>query len=244
MEKAMHEDNMIRLAHICLRELEGAGLELIAVPNITEFQTRMARIGKAENHPMLSPDWHDFTSIEAFGIVFRIDGDDVGGVAARFIDIGDDSLARHWSATYSRLYNSGAGSPVTSFSNAAAREISGKIVYLGELFLNTANRKGRVNWRLVFHYLFSLAHLKWRPAWTYGFVRQADVLSGKASRYGFTRQHIGPQEWAVQVPSRSSSEYLVALPRIDLQEAAAFYVKHPEFLLDPVPSSGGQAGKQ
>ncbi|KII18284.1 hypothetical protein [Phaeobacter sp. S60] len=240
----MHEDNMIRLAHICLGGLEQSGLRLHAVPDISEFQARMARIGKASNHPMLSPDWHDFTSVEAFGIVFCIDGEDVGGVAARFIDIGEDSLARHWASTYSRLYNSGAGSPVRAFSSTAAKEISGKIVYLGELFLNAENRKGKVNWRLVFHYLFSLAHLKWKPAWTYGFVRQTDVLSGKASRYGFTRQHIGPQEWEVHVPSRSSSEYLVTLPRIDLQEAAAFYVKHPEFLLDPASRFGDHAGKQ
>lgn len=227
----MHEANLIDLSYACLRRLREDGLELDIVDDIRRFESRMADVGKPPNHPMISPRWHDFSSSEAFAIVFRKGDQDVGGVAARHLDLGEDSLAQHWETSYARLYQSGEGTPVDRFSSVAKREISGKVVYLGELFLKQGNRDGSICWRLIFHYLYVLCYLKWKPEWIYGFVRQPDVLSGKASRYGFTRQYIGPQEWRLPDAKRSNNEYLVALPKRDLLDAAAFYARHPEYLM-------------
>lgn len=238
----VHEANLIDLSYVCLQQLRADGLELDIVSDIRNFESRMVDVGKPPNHPMISPKWHDFSSSEAFAIVFRKDNQDVGGVAARHLDLGEDSLAQHWATSYARLYQTGAEAPVERFSSVAKWEISGKVVYLGELFLKKGNRDGSICWRLIFHYLFVLCHLKWHPQWIYGFVRQPDVLSGKASRYGFTRQYIGPQEWKHSVGTRSSNEYLVALPRRDLLDAAAFYARHPEYLMPEDVLV--QAGKQ
>ncbi len=238
----MHESNLIDLSYACLKKLKSDGLELEVLSDLRVFEGRMAKIGKAPNHPMISPDWHDFSSSDAFSIIFRQGGQDIGGVAARHLDLGDDSLAQHWASSYMRLYSDGSSVPVGRFSTVAGREITGKVVYLGELFLRKGSRNGSVCWRLIFHYLFALCFLKWHPEWIYGFVRQPDVMSGKASRYGFTRQYIGPQEWSHPPATRSSNEYLVAIPRFDLLDAASFYSRNPEYLLPQ--ASSGQAGKQ
>ncbi len=238
----MHEANLIDLSYSCLQQLKEDGLELEVVSDLRIFEHRLAEIGKPPNHPMISPNWHDFSSTEAFAIIFRKEKQDVGGVAARHLDLGEDSLAQHWASSYMRLYQEGGNVPVRQFSTVAKREISGKVVYLGELFLGRSSRDGSVCWRLIFHYLFVLCYLKWHPEWIYGFVRQPDVLSGKASRYGFTRQYIGPQEWQQPTASRSTNEYLVALPRQDLLDAASFYARNPEYLMPEVKLA--QAGKQ
>lgn len=226
----MHEANIVQLTHICLSGLLVGGFEIEVTTSIEDFEERLACAEKLPNHPMISPSWHDFSPTEVFALVFRVDGQDIGGVAARFIDLGESSLADHWARSYKRLYGGMLETPVHNFSSIPRNEISGRIVYLGELFLKQEFRDRSLNWRAVFHYLFSLCFLRWRPDWIYGFVRQKDVLDGKASRYGFTRQHVGPQEWITSKPRRSSSEYLVAVPRRDFHDAAAFYARNPAAL--------------
>lgn len=229
----LQEHNLLTLSHNCLAGLSASSVELLPVPSIIDFERRMAALGKPPNHPMMSPKWHDMSPVDSFAIMFEVDGQEIGGVAARCLDLGEDALAKHWQETYSRMYTNGETSPVSGFSGAASREIRGRVVYLGELFLAEGWRKGVVDWRLVFHYLFALSYLKWRSDWIYGFVRQQDVMRGKASRYGFTRQYVGPQTWTKCVERRSSQEYLVAISRQDLFDAAAFYSASPEDLRSP-----------
>lgn len=224
----MQEDNLLKLAHLCLDRLRGDGVSIRATASISDFENRMVDLGMPPSHPMISHSWHDFSQSDAFALIISKGGKEVGGMAARRIGLGRDNLADHWAASYSRMYCNGEGAPVEDFNSVAVREITGDIVYLGQLFLVREQRNGPINLGLVLHYAHLLCCTKWRPDWIYGFIRQKDILRGKAAQYGFTRQYVGPQNWVSEVNGRSSNEYLVALTYDDLCDAAAFYTKNPD----------------
>gem|GEM_PF-5818918 len=203
----------------------------------------MAALGKKPSHPMMASSSHDFTSKNFFGLLVTHQGFDVGGVAAKTEDVGSEFLAGHIARTHSRHYNAGEGPPAGNFPWAMTHEIRGLLACLGELYMHPDYRKGRVNLGVLMHYHNAMLAAMWSPDWIYGFVRQPDVLTGKASRYGFTRQYAGCQTWTVPESSRFSTEYLCALPLQDVVDAAKFYIKNPQYF---APNMGyrSQTSKQ
>jgi hypothetical protein len=223
----MDEFKLMHFASMCSAILRDDGFSLEPAESIQDFEQRMQVLGKDPSHPMLCSKRHDFTQQNSFAIVVKYQGVDVGGVAAKFEDIGDLTLSQHLARSSSRLYNNGGASPVEAFTHSVDNEIKGRIVYFGELYMHSDYRKGRVDLAALLHHHNALAALKWTPDWIYGFIRQADVLSGKASRYGFTRQYPGCQTWVISGDRRHSTEYLVALAYRDAVDAAGFYLRMP-----------------
>ena len=206
----MKQHYLVELASMLLWEVQDRGFNIEPVQSIDDFEGRVTALGKPENHPMLSPRWHDFLHSDAFGLILRSDGRDVGGVAARFTDLRDESLADYWARTYRRAYGSGASCPVRSPAPIVRNQMSGKIVYVGEMFIIPDMRGMKHLSALLVRYLQVLSAITWRPDWIYGFVRDADAQRGKANQYGFSIQIPVAQIWAVDRPDRSSGEHLVA----------------------------------
>jgi hypothetical protein len=114
---------------------------------------------------------------------------------------------------------------------AAASDIRGNVVYLGEFYFLPEVRGSRNLYSLFTHLLFCYSHIHWQPDWQYAFIRKPDVEKGFASLYGFTLQIPGAQTWLKPPGGRTSNEYLVALPRADLFHAAQFYTENPDCFL-------------
>jgi len=129
--------------------------------NIDAWQEEMTAIGKPKNHPMLSPEWQDFTLAEALGLQLIANGQLVGGVAARFHDLGQETLGEYWARSYRRMYGQGQSVPVHTPARRAAYDVKGRVVYLGELFINKDFRGDGIS-ALVMHYLFLLCAVRWR----------------------------------------------------------------------------------
>ena len=180
----MIEHQLLTFASTCLISLDRLGFTISVTEDLDGWQARMIEIGKPSNHPMMSPQWHDFAHPEAFGVQLSANGNLVGGVAARYHDLGQETLGQYWGRSYKRLYGNGADIPVHSPARKAATEVTGKVVYLGELFV-TPDFRSTGGAALVMNYLFLLCAIRWKPSWIYGFIRQKDVLSGKPLQYGF-----------------------------------------------------------
>lgn len=226
----MHQHDIVRMAAHCLDVLKRRGIELDAGQDISEFTRRMREAEKPDAHPMLSPSWHDFTSGDFMSLTFVRDGVDIGGVAARFIDLGQEPLSDYWARTYTRLYGVDQ-SPVMDMAPLIQREICGRIVYLGEFYIKKGARGEPGVSAVILRYLQCIVALTWRPEWIYGFVRAEDAERGKAVQYGFTLQIPAVQIWVKQQSRRSSSEYFVANRYIDLAHMASRCAVDPELYL-------------
>lgn len=230
----MSEDDFFHLAAVCLARLSAQGIEVRAIEDIEKWEAELVMLGKRPNHPMISPGWHDFTFPEAFGLIFQRDGASIGGVAARFHDLGREPLGAYWARSYKRLYGGGEFIPVESPAMRASRDVIGKVVYLGELFITKEERKeaGDLS-ALVMNYLFLLCAVRWRPNWLYGFVRHEDAVRGKPTQYGFPIVCPGAQTWHEKIEERSTGEFFVAISCDDLKDQAAYYRRHPEWFVRP-----------
>lgn len=239
----MDKFDLINFIALCGNRMRADGFCIEAARDNAEFEARMATIGKKPSHPMMSSYSHDFTAENFIGLLVTHEGFDVGGVAAKIENVGSEYLSGHIARTHSRHYNDNEGPPAGSFPWSLTNEIRGSLVCLGELFMHPDYRRGRVNLAVLMHYHNTMCATIWSPDWIYGFVRQPDVLTGKASRYGFTRQYAGCQTWTVPEASRYSTEYLVALTYQDVVDAARFYLKNPDAFAPNIGYSD-QASKQ
>jgi GNAT superfamily N-acetyltransferase len=230
----MIEHQLLTFASTCLISLDRLGFTISVTEDLDGWQARMIEIGKPSNHPMMSPQWHDFAHPEAFGVQLSANGNLVGGVAARYHDLGQETLGQYWGRSYKRLYGNGADIPVHSPARKAATEVTGKVVYLGELFV-TPDFRSTGGAALVMNYLFLLCAIRWKPSWIYGFIRQKDVLSGKPLQYGFSCIYPGAQTWINPPRERSTGEYLALLQSQELYDNVTFFNRHPEWFGARVP---------
>lgn len=233
--ETLREDCLIRLASLALSKIENGGFAMRFSRDLREFEKEMAAIGKPENYPMISPEWHDFASGDAVGLLLKNEGNVVGGVAARFLNLGSDSLAEHWHQSYRRLYP-GSVDPVES-RVSAAKTMRGRLVYEGELYLHPDWRGARVNLPAVSHYMHVLCALKWKPDWIYAFMRIEGL--GCAPWYGWTHQHLAAQRWLRGVERRSDKECLVSVTYDELCERAEYLVQNSDQFPDELLSISG-----
>ncbi len=194
----------------CLSALKSAGFQIEAAADLGEFEKRLCEAGKVAAHPMISPDWHDLTAANSLGLILTLDGVDVGGVAAMFVDLGAGSLADYWGRSYRRLYADGEKTPVFDPAPFIERNISKRVVYLGELFLKPGVRGVPGVSASAVKYIQALSALSWQPDWIYGFLRKEDAERGKATQYGFTVQIPFFLRWTDPHQRRSPTDFFVA----------------------------------
>ncbi|CUH66846.1 hypothetical protein TG4357_02674 [Thalassovita gelatinovora] len=224
----MREENLLKLGGLCLSGLGADGFELCATSDLSGFEAQMRDIGKPDSHPMISTRFHDFASDDVFGLYIKArDGSVVAGMSARMVALGQDNLECHWRRSYARLYNNNGDAPIVS-RTSGAREISGRVVYQGELFAHPDWRGGKINVPLVMLYAHALTALKWRPDWIYAFMRIGGI--SRASEYGFSRQYLGAHMWLQDIERRTEQECLVAVRNDELCELAEFYLRNPGVL--------------
>lgn len=226
--RPLREHSLIELAALALSRVERSKISMEVTSDLGAFEVELASAGKPENYPMISPKWHDFASGDALGLILQAHGETIGGVAARFLDLGEDSLADHWESSYRRFYP-GCDDPVKS-RVAAAQKMRGRMVYEGELFLRKDWRGEQVNLPAITHYVHVLCALKWKPDWLYAFMRNDGLWC--APWYGWHHQHLAAHRWLRKVERRSDRESLVSVRYSELCERAEYLAANPDELPD------------
>ncbi|MCA1241932.1 hypothetical protein LC092_05745 [Stappia stellulata] len=159
-----------------------------------ELSSQKSRSGsgvKGELLPHFSPMLNTYAPKEAFWLTLNNEaGEIVAVIAARLNDLGSQPLTRHLEAYWTRCYRSEGGHPVAVrrqddlFSDA----ITGRIVYLGELFVSV-HWRGRDLSRLLCRLAQVVAFNLFEPDYLYAWMRPVHIEKGLHSRWGFSEEH-------------------------------------------------------
>lgn len=220
------EHSIQLLSALSLGELQKDDVRLVATNDLRAFERQMLSAGARENHPMMSPRHNDFGSADSLGLLLLNGGEEVlGGIAARVVDLGADSLATHMEENYRRLYGGGEVDVITSRCSAA-NQINGRVVYQGQWYFRESSR-GSLHTPAMFHYFHSLCFAKWRPDWVYGFfpVRLAE----RAFVHGYPHTYLQAHRWHIEADRRGPKECLVCSSFEEFVERAESLIEHPEF---------------
>lgn len=220
------EDALVRLAGQALALVSNSGVFIETTCELEALNDEMRSIGKKRVQPTISPELHDFTSGEVLGVRLSDgDGNLIGGMSARYLDLGKDTLADHLNKSYNRLYGERGEKKIKS-SASALWGVSGKTVYQGELFLDEKWRGGQANVCAIMHYVHAVCCLRWHPAYIYGFMRWSGLHA--VTTYGFHHFYLTPQIWGVDVEDRGEEEILVISSFDEVCEMCSNFARRPE----------------
>lgn len=147
----------------------------------------------------------------------------VGSVGVRFDNLSGESIQDFWSRIFDRHYPELGPLPVKDTAGPICSDIAGRLAYVGDLFVNPAARGSRGTLALLLMLSHCISEIKWDPDRIYGFMRERDVRLGFASKYGFTRQIPGVQQWVILPKSRpGDSEYFVTTNRADRRQMTKY----------------------
>lgn len=212
MSKDLIELEIVRRAAPHLSSLQADGFEIYAPRDFTEIQELVRQTGREKQTPMMSIARNDFTLGSAFWLFLMVDGKCVGGCAAHMIDLRDESFEHYLRRTSKEQYQC-EEDPIESVAAPVAKEIKGRVVYIGELELKSEYR-GRLRSLTAFtRVMQALIAVKWPDFdWMYAFVPlDHSKLTGL---YGFTWQMPYAIRWKKPAPEgRLDSHWLIGLPK-------------------------------
>ncbi len=107
----MAELDIIKLASICLRHLEGGGFAVSATTDFAGIEARMPAMGKTLVSPSLRAAMNDFSEAGAFWLTMSRGGEPVAEMGMRLDDLGRDGVDALWARAFGRHYRSEAGTP-------------------------------------------------------------------------------------------------------------------------------------
>jgi len=212
-------------AKACIDQLSKARLELTELSDFDLVGQVIEDLDKPYLTPVLAPNNHDFTEANSFWLVAWDDMEPAMLIGARLEMLGDEPIDAFWKRTSRRHYPSGQDETIESVAPQISKELSGRLVYIGDLFIRQQNRGSREvldNFMLLAHVIVGT---KWNPDHTYAFMRDRDVRLGFANRYGFTRHLPWAREWVDPPYGRDDSEWLVSLSRADRDHTVLKSVK-------------------
>ena len=174
--------------------------------------------GKSAVSEPFSPEYFDIGPSDGLWIC----GSDAKGRPVHIQALRRDSLegidlATHWRQQLRRIHVD--RSDTTRFDGGfcpAATEISGIVVEHGEMWIAPRLRGRRLAGYLS-RLALALALLKWVPDYVYGYVDKNLAAKGFPVREGY--MHMQPQavDWVEPPPQFSLGEWLVWMPRRDLE---------------------------
>ena len=139
---------------------------------ISKFQDA---IGKGYMTKVLDPLNNDFTGANSIWQLVKFKGEAVAMGGARMDDLGDESLLDFLPRSISRQY--AKDNRIQSVS-PLLREVTGKVVYLGDMYAAKAFRGSVDNLKAAVQLFQITLILNWNPDWMYSFLRERDVNRG------------------------------------------------------------------
>ncbi len=240
----MSDLELLKFFSLAQARLEREGFELTACDDHDDAERRALRLGKNSLTPMHAGAYHDFTSANSFWLFLTKEGEDAGCVAARLDHIASETLDAFWQRTYRRLYNDGSRLQTCVPQRSFLSQISGRVAYMGELFIAPQFRGSDNRLRCYVSALFVLCAMRFRPDWLYVFVTNEHALNGKADVYGFPHHIPGAQIWRDVPSGRHPDEVLCAISIGELNDLAHLYARLPDRFVIPDLRRGSERGRE
>lgn len=214
MSVDIFELNMLQKSAPILASIEKRGYQIIAPEDLSEVPDLVRQTGRAFQTPMLSVTENDFTLGTAFYLFLRYEGRAIGGAAGRLIDLRGENFETYIRRSSRYQYHRDKD-PIATVARPVAKEISGQIIYLGELQFSEDHRGNPLVLGNFVRLLQALSAIKWPNFdWMYAFVpRNHAKLS---SLYGFTRQLPNAITWNQPAPlGRRDDHWMLAISKPD-----------------------------
>lgn len=215
----IQNDLLIQSAKI-LKALNDLGFDCQAEDDFETIQNKVFGFGKPFQSPPFDNLRNDFTRGQAFWAFLMKDGERVGGLAAQCQDLRGEPFDKFLIRTARGQYGGGQ-TAIEWVSPAATAMIQGKIIYVGELFVNENARGSRRVLTAYARLSLILMKMTWPDLdWIYAFVPREQARF--ADYYGFTYRLPQAVKWASPEPrGRASDHFLVAIPARDFEHVLA-----------------------
>lgn len=202
-----------------LSQLSRAGLQVEMFTDFEDIPQTAAQTGRHFQMPGFAIDRADHTSNSAFWLFLK-DGDTyIGGAASLLQDLGRETLAEYLLRTSRHQFPGPTGGGVEHVAEPLARDVRGRLAYIGELSFAPGHRGKRAERLSPFMRLFQvLAIQKWDVDWIYAFIPDRHMQARLDLVYGFSRAIPRAQTWRQPEPEvRSSSEWFVGASRVEME---------------------------
>lgn len=202
-----------------LHTLSQAGLHVEMFTDFEKVPATAALSGRQFQMPGFAIERADHTENSAFWLFLKENGTYIGGAAAMLQDLGRETLADFLLRTSRHQFPNPAGGGVESVAEPLAREVSGRLAYIGELNFLPGRRGKRAERLAPFMRTFQiLAIQKWDVDWIYAFIPDRHMQARLDLVYGFSRAIPRAQKWRDPEPEvRSSTEWFVGSSRLEME---------------------------
>lgn len=200
-------------AAVHLAELRKLGCEVMAIDDFGQIEARLEEIGSPYRAPMFDVRRNDFTQGDAFWLFLMRRGKPVGGVAARHIDLRDESFFDYVQRVSGEQY--GAEAPLHSMAPPLKTRLGGRLVQLDRLHLADEDLAKPALMRAFGHMVVVLSAMTWPEFdWMYSFAPEAHGALQAA--YGFPVVTPHALTWRPPVPFlHANSEAVIYLSKLD-----------------------------
>ena len=222
------------LAAECMRRLAAQDIYVEQTSDFDRAMRIIEQLDKPYLTDYMSPLKNDFFESNCFWLILNDqDGNPGGMVGARYDDSGREPLSSYAVRKLRNLFPEENDVPVRMDRlPRIAEEISGKVVYTGDLYLSRAFRtSNRNNLRIIVLLLYTVMALKWNDLdWIYAFMRDHDVRRGAAWLYHFPRSYPMAHSWTKSPSVESGENWLAAMSRLELMDLLSAYFASPDRL--------------
>lgn len=202
-----------------LHTLSQGGLQVEMFTDFEKVPETAALSGRRFQMPGFAIERADHTENSAFWLFLKENDTYIGGAAAMLQDLGRETLADFLMRTSRHQFPNPSGGGVESVAEPLAREVSGRLAYIGELNFLPGRRGKRAERLAPFMRIFQiLAIQKWDVDWIYAFIPDRHMQARLDLVYGFTRALPRAQKWRAPEPEvRSSTEWFVGSSRLEME---------------------------
>jgi hypothetical protein len=233
-ERTASELNVALLAADCVARLADAGIRVEQTSDFELAMETVAEMDKPYLTDFLSPRKNDFFESNCFWLILRdASGGASGMVGARMDDTGREPLSSYSARKLRNLFPEEAEVPIRPDRlPRIAQEISGRVVYTGDLFVGSGLRTtNRQTLRTLVLLLYCAISLKWQPFdWLYAFLRDRDVSRGAPWLYHFPRVYPLAHSWTLRPSVQTGEHWLAAMDRLEFVDMLSAYLAAPHRL--------------
>ena len=228
------ELSITMLAAECIRRLEAADIFVDQTSDFDRAMQTIEQLDKPYLTDYMSPLKNDFFESNCFWLILNDqDGQPGGMVGARFDDSGREPLSAYATRKLRSIFPDEMDVPVSHDRlPRIAEEISGRVVYTGDLYLSrTFRTTNRHTLRIIVLLLYTVMTLKWTDLdWVYAFMRDRDVRRGAAWLYHFPRSYPMAHSWTKPPSVESGENWLAVMSRLELMDLLSAYFTAPDRL--------------
>ncbi|WP_137702608.1 hypothetical protein [Marimonas lutisalis] len=217
----MIQKDLIVQSSAILKRLSEAGYDFEVEDDfdaVIEWNRKSNRV--RPQHPMISPMRNDYTRGTAFWTFLLKDGERLGALGARFIDLRGEPLDRYIRRTAKAQFGNGED-VIESIAPVMSELIGGRIVVFGDLFIRE-NARGNARVLAAYSRLsMILAGMEWPDFdWMFAYIAREHLRL--SDLYGFTYRLPRVIIWRKPYPEgRDDSHMLVAIPACDFRHLLA-----------------------